>query len=244
MLSSPLSRVLVTPFVRRNGIDMSPYEVPIGGYASFNDFFTRRLKVKPIGCSGSALLSPCDGLLTVSPIEEGCTFRIKNTEYDLGDLLGDETLEKEFCGGTAFIFRLTPAHYHRYMWAVGGMLRGSRAIRGVLHSVKPICHREADVFIRNSREYSVVESDCLGKVIQMEVGALLVGRISNHPAEEGSFVEQGSEKGCFEFGGSSIVVLLSRKTEMIPQIKKRPMVKGEIPVAIGEKLIGLQDVIL
>jgi Phosphatidylserine decarboxylase len=42
----------------------------------------------------------------------------------------------------------------------------------------------------------------------MEVGALMVGKIVNH--RESCFVLRGEEKGYFEFGGSTIVLLLEK----------------------------------
>ena len=40
----------------------------------------------------------------------------------------------------------------------------------------------------------------------MEVGALMVGRIKNHKKKV-SVVHRGEEKGMFEFGGSTVVLL-------------------------------------
>ena len=48
-LSCPLSKGLIAPFVRKNGIDLSEYEDR--EYDSYNDFFTR--KIRP----GSAAIS-------------------------------------------------------------------------------------------------------------------------------------------------------------------------------------------
>ena len=42
----------------------------------------------------------------------------------------------------------------------------------------------------------------------MEVGALMVGKIVNH--RESCSVLRGEEKGYFEFGGSTIVLLLEK----------------------------------
>ena len=47
-----------------------------------------------------------------------------------------------------------------------------------------------------------------GTVLQMEVGALMVGKIEND--QEEAFVHRGEEKGRFAFGGSTIVVLYQR----------------------------------
>ena len=44
----------------------------------------------------------------------------------------------------------------------------------------------------------------------MEVGALMVGRITNLHTEGGVKVTKGEEKGYFEFGGSTILLLLEK----------------------------------
>ena len=44
----------------------------------------------------------------------------------------------------------------------------------------------------------------------MEVGALFVGKITNHNPEKGITVNVGEEKGYFEFGGSTIVLLTQK----------------------------------
>ena len=58
------------------------------------------------------------------------------------------------------------------------------------------------------------ETDVFGTAVQMEVGAMMVGKIANHPLsfDESGFarVERGAEKGCFLFGGSTIIVLLKK----------------------------------
>ena len=47
-----------------------------------------------------------------------------------------------------------------------------------------------------------------GKVVQIEVGALLVGKITNE-IKEGSF-SFFQEKGYFEFGGSTVILLFKK----------------------------------
>lgn len=237
--SGGCSRWLVPVFIRSNSIDISGYVVPEGGYKSFNDFFTRRRREDccPKLCGG--LVSPCDGLLTVSDITKDSVFRIKNTAYSVAGLLKSEKLSKQFIGGTAYIFRLTPAHYHRYSFCATGAVTSRKRIPGVLHSVQPVCHEMTDVFIQNSREFITIDNSEYGKILQMEVGALLVGRISNHQVSPRQQVQAGKEKGYFEYGGSSIVVLTGKRTELAEEIKNRERLGDEIPVFVGEKL--LQD---
>lgn len=236
-LSSSFSRCLVPFFVQKNRIDLSCYEVPERGYLSFNDFFTRKKHEIYIDYGSGKPISPCDGLLTVSEITEDAFFSIKHIKYCLSELLKSDVLAEEYCGGIAFIFRLTPAHYHRYIWSVSGMLCETRHISGILHSVQPICHEKTKVFVENTREYAIVENDSVGRVLQMEIGALLVGRISNHKLDRYQMVCAGQEKGFFEYGGSSIVMLVKDKIELAEEIRNRVCTGNEIPVLMGEKLI-------
>lgn len=236
-LSSSFSGWLVPWFIKKNGIDMTYYQVPEKGFSSFNDFFTRKIKNKYIEKSNNELMCPCDGLLTVAEINKDAVFHIKHTSYNLREMLRSKQLADEFEGGTAFIFRLTPAHYHRYLWAASGKLKYMKHINGVLHSVQPVCHEKTKVFIQNTREYAVVSNAVIGNIIQMEVGALLVGKISNRRVYRNQVVKGGGEKGFFEYGGSTIVLLIKGKAELADNIKDRYVLGAEIPVIIGEQLI-------
>ena len=72
-----------------------------------------------------------------------------------------------------------------------------------------------------------------GKVVQMEVGAMLVGKISNH--DEACTFRRGQEKGMFLYGGSTILVLLRKDCVHITQKFFRATEQNkEIPVKMGE----------
>lgn len=206
-LDTGLSRHLVSPFVKATKLDLSDY--PVRDYRSFNDFFTRTVKEgrRSVAMEPGTLISPCDGKLTVYPITDDALFDIKHSVYAVKDLLRDEALAKEYGGGTCLIFRLTPDDFHRYSFMDNGSVLESRTLPGALHTVRPIAFRRYPVFSENAREYAVLDTANFGRVIQMEVGALFVGRIVNHPLTE--FV-RGQEKGKFEFGGSTVVLLLQR----------------------------------
>ena len=68
----------------------------------------------------------------------------------------------------------------------------------------------------------------------MEVGALLVGKIVNHP---NTTVVRGQEKGYFQFGGSTVVLLTKANAvtvdEDILQNSERCL---ETIVKFGEKI--------
>ncbi len=232
-LSSGASRWMVPFYVKRHGIDLSGIEVPEGGFASFNAFFTRKRREDPPGALQGRLVSPCDGYLTPVNIGEDTVFHIKHTEFSLTDLLGDRSLAGCFRGGTALIFRLTPADYHRYCYAADGRVLRRRRIPGKLHCVRPVALGTLPVFTQNSREYEVVRTEKFGLLVQMEIGALLVGKIRSRGIQPGhNVVRAGEEKGYFEFGGSTIVLLL-REGVWKPRAdagrsRELPVRKGEI----------------
>lgn len=207
-LSSAHSKWLISKFIERNGIDMDIYEEC--DYSSFNDFFTRKIKpdCRPVPEDLDVLISPCDCLATVYPIQENTTFSIKNTEYTLRSLLRSPRLAKRFRGGYAYVLRLTVEDYHRYLYSVSGKQSKNYHIDGTFHTVNPIANDYLPIYKENTREYTVIRSKEFGDVLQMEVGALLVGKISNH--KQSTVVTRGEEKGFFEYGGSTIVVLTQK----------------------------------
>ena len=206
-LDTAFSRYLVKPFVKATGLDLTDY--PERHYVSFNDFFTRTVKDgrRPVDTNPETLVAPCDGKLTAYPITPEGLFDIKHSVYSVADLLRDEGLAKEFEGGFCLIFRLTPDDFHRYSFMDDGRVLETGTIPGVLHTVRPIAFRRYPVFSENAREFALLETSNFGKIIQMEVGALFVGRIVNHPLP--SF-RRGQEKGKFEFGGSTVILLLQK----------------------------------
>ena len=207
-LSSAHSKWLISKFIERNEINMDIYEEC--DYSSFNDFFTRKIKPdsRPVPEDLDVLISPCDCLATVYPIQENTTFSIKNTEYTLRSLLRSPRLAKRFRSGYAYILRLTVEDYHRYLYSVSGKQSKNYHIDGTFHTVNPIANDYLPIYKENTREYTVIHSKEFGDVLQMEVGALLVGKISNH--KQSTVVTRGEEKGIFEYGGSTIVVLTQK----------------------------------
>lgn len=205
-LSTRFSCRFIEPFIRSNNIDMSHYEEV--NYCSFNDFFTRKIKPGARTLSGSeqTLISPCDCYATAYEITEQMTFDVKHTEYTLRSLLKSQKLAERFAGGYALILRLTVSDYHRYCYAASGRQSKNYAIPGFFHTVNPVANDCLPVYKENAREYTVIHSPVFGEVLQMEVGALMVGKIVNH--KESCSVVRGEEKGYFEFGGSTIILLL------------------------------------
>lgn len=214
LLSTSFSVNLIQPFIRSHNIDMTAYEDK--KYESFNDFFTRKIKAgrRPVPEDPYVLISPCDCRATVHPIQKNSILSIKDTEYTLRSLLKSKKLAGRFQGGYAYVLRLTVDDYHRYIYAVSGRQSKNYHINGTYHTVNPVANDYLPIYKENTREYTVIHSEEFGDVVQMEVGALLVGKISNH--KESCLAVRGEEKGFFEYGGSTIVLLLE-KDAVVPR---------------------------
>jgi len=236
-LSGSLSRVLIKPFVRRNNIDLTQFE-PVT-YGSYNEFFSRKIRSgqRPIDACPDHLISPCDSKLTALKISPESRFSLKHTEYTLASLLRSEALAKKYSGGYALVFRLTVDDYHRYCYIADGEKGENVRIPGILHTVNPVANDHYPIYKENSREYSVLRSDVFGDILMIEVGALLVGKIVNH--HERASVKRGEEKGYFQFGGSTVVLLFEKNAVRIDQdILENSAENIETIVRMGER-IGL-----
>lgn len=234
-LDSALSVCLISFFIRANHLDLSDYERC--SYHSFNDFFTRRVKegARPVEQRSDCLISPCDAAALVLPVDGTSTFSIKKADYTVQRLLRSRKLAKEFMGGSAVILRLSVSDYHRYCHVDDGMVAYYRRIPGVFHTVMPIANEYYPVYHENTREYCLLHSEHFGDMVVMEVGALLVGRIVNDKAC--GRVRRGEEKGYFEFGGSTIVLLLKKGVvQWSEKLLEKSKNGEETPVKMGEVL--------
>lgn len=235
LLESGCSRILIRPFIRSHSIDMSDYETK--KYSSYNDFFTRKLisGARRIEWAPDVFISPCDSCLSVFKMDEDCVFSVKHTRYTAETVLHNRKLAGRYAGGYVWVFRLRVKDYHRYVYVDCGKESRSFRIRGVFHTVNPAAGDRVPIYKENTREYSLLKSENFGIVLQMEVGALMVGRIENHHGEKN--VRRGQEKGNFAFGGSTII-LMTQKNEVCPDrdILKNSEQGIETQVRLGERI--------
>lgn len=233
-LDSRLSKCLIKGYIRRHNIHTADYEDV--RYRSFNAFFTRKIKpgLRPFDRSPQALCAPCDGKLTVYPISSDDRFTVKGFSYTAEELLRDRELAARYRGGWCLIFRLTVSDYHRYCFFDGGSAERGGFIRGKLHTVQPTALEKRRVFTENCREWTLLRTDRFGDAVQVEVGALMVGRIVNEPKKT---FARGEEKGRFEFGGSTVLLLLEPGRAVIDEeLLLNTRAGYETVVRCGEKI--------
>ncbi|WP_029320550.1 phosphatidylserine decarboxylase [Butyrivibrio sp. AE3004] len=234
ILDSSLSKLLIGPFAVKNRIRTEDYI--LDDIHSFNDFFCRRIKkgLRPISPDEKAVIAPCDGLLKVYRITDGLIINAKQSTFTIRSLLRDKKLAAGFDGGYCFVYRLCVDHYHRYIYFSGGHKHADRKIKGFYHTVRPVALSEIPVFTENSRQYSIIDTNGLGTCVQMEVGAMLVGRIVNDKPLAGKVIK-GQEKGHFEYGGSTIIVLIPKdKIKVKPYLLEKTRRGMETSVKMGE----------
>ena len=206
-MNSKYSLKRVDKFIDKNDINI--YEYSKQKYTSYNDFFIRKVveSKRPINAHKNAFISPCDSKLTVYKINDDLTLKIKDSYYSV-DTLVDNDIMNEYRGGYALVFRLSTDNYHRYCYIDSGTKGKNIHIDGIFHTVQPIALKHYNFYKTNTREYTILNTNNFDKVIEVEVGALGVGRIVNNH-EEYKF-KKGEEKGYFEFGGSTIVLLVKK----------------------------------
>ncbi|ABN64912.2 phosphatidylserine decarboxylase, partial [Scheffersomyces stipitis CBS 6054] len=220
---SPQSKNDIDSFIKFHKLNLSEcLETDPSKYASFNEFFYRRLKqgARPIDC-------PNESQIVVSPADCRCTaFSDINSATELWIKGKNFTIAKLFNGNfnnlentdiysaskcSIGIFRLAPQDYHRFHCPVDGTIQNIKNIDGEYYTVNPMAIRsELDVFGENVRAIIPIKTDHFGTVIMVAVGAMMVGSIVL-TVGEGDAVKRGDEIGYFKFGGSTIILLFEKR---------------------------------
>lgn len=233
-----LSKPKIAHFIKQYELDVTEFETT--EFRTYADFFQRKFKrgVRA-ACSSTDVMSVADAKLLVLPISSSRTLDIKGQSYHFKDLVQDEALSRQFEGGQVFVYRLGLEDYHRYWASETGPIVKQKTIQGKLHSVRAIAQSKHLIYKENQREYCVIETQDCGLVMQMEVGALTVGKIINHPTNQ---LERAQEKGWFALGGSTIIVAyqaqqVAADADIIAYSKQGI----ECQVQMGEK-VGKKDV--
>jgi phosphatidylserine decarboxylase len=234
--NSILSKRKIYKVIHRYHFNLREIEKPLHHFKSFNDFFTRSLKqeFRPIVKEPHILISPADGKLLVYSIKDSTVLPVKGRPYSIGSLLKNENLAQEYRDGYCLVFRLAPMDYHRFHYMDDGSHTEIINIEGKYHSVHPFAlGTDISIFPENKRHYTVLHTKNFGDVLYMEVGAMMVGRIKqNHP--KGTQFEKGQEKGAFEFGGSTIILIFKKNHLQIdPDILEQSANKVETIVKFG-----------
>jgi phosphatidylserine decarboxylase len=239
-MGSKWSKKKIAPFIKQYGVIMDDYKK--GGYKSFNHFFARKIlpNKRPFSKRPQDLIAIADSKLTYYKIDGKLRLYIKGSRYSVSRLLKSQKAAEKFKGGSCLVFRLTVDDYHRYCYFDNGETLYTKKINGRLHTVSPISNGKIPVFHENYREASILKTENFGYVAQIEVGALLVGKINNY--NKPSF-KKGAEKGFFEMGGSTIILFFTKgkikiDSDILYYSGKGIETKVKMGMAVGVKYYG------
>jgi phosphatidylserine decarboxylase len=245
----PLLRALMRAYIRAYRVDMSEVAEPLSSFASFNAFFTRRLRAgaRPISTEPGTVVSPSDSrLASIGALpQDGLLEQVKGRTYTLSDLLGSAPDAGVFARGVHATLYLSPSMYHRVHCPVDGVIRSWRYLPGRLFPVNTMAVRQVDrLFAVNERVCVRLDTKEFGPVAVVLVGATNVGRISlsfaelvtneGRPAGEVTPpapipIARGEELGAFNLG-STVVLLVADHS-----LRPAAVAAGDI-VRVGQPL--------
>src|SRR5690606_2110224 len=111
--------------------------------------------------------------------DAGARIVVKKQAYDVAELIGHTEDGRRYRGGTFGVVYLAPSDYHRVHSPVDGRISCVRGIPGDLYPVNSIGEEHIDgLFVRNNRVCICIDTEQLGRVSVVMVGATIVGRIS------------------------------------------------------------------
>lgn len=216
--------------------NMNEYEVPNGGWKTFNQFFARSVKpgYRPVAAVNDdhIIVSPADSTNDGQwEVNSDSQVYIKGLEWSIEELLEGSKYKDDFSGGIWIHQFLNTVDYHRQHAAVGGKVLEARVIQGATWlgvTAEPIegdaqgrqhivrrkltALDEAGYQFIQTRGLIVIQSK-IGKVAILPMGMAQVSSIVV-TAEEGVTLRKGEEISYFQFGGSDIVMVFERASNV------------------------------
>jgi phosphatidylserine decarboxylase len=190
------------------------------GFASWNDFFTRRFKdgARPVASpdDDKVIVSACESTpyAISADVKRQDRFWIKSQPYSLQDMLANDDSVDRFVGGTVYQAFLSATNYHRWHSPVAGTI--VRAfVQGGTYYAEADSEGQDAVEPTNSQGYIthvaaraifLIEADdpVIGLMAFIPVGMVEVSScVIGAEMEPGYHVAKGEELGYFQFGGST-----------------------------------------
>ena len=220
---------LLREFGRRYGIAVDEADKPLGGYATLDEFFVRRLRagLRPVDPAPGVVVSPADGTVVESGcVREGQLLQAKGVLFGLAELLADRDAARRLEGGAYVITYLSPRDYHRVHAPASGRVLASHHVPGTLFSVSARnVVRVPGLFASNERLVTIMDGEA-GHCAVVMVAAVGVGHVTaaydpevethgpafrTGPVWHKMFADppvlaRGAELGTFHLGSTTVVV--------------------------------------
>jgi phosphatidylserine decarboxylase len=244
-MDRPASAARVAPFLATYALDAADFADAPESFRSFNEFFYRKLKLaaRPIDADPDSVVFPADGRhLGFQRASEIEGVFVKGQRWDLAALLDDADLGRRYADGALVLSRLCPVDYHRFHFPAAGVPSETRLINGPLFSVSPFALRQNLAYLwQNKRTVTRLETERLGTVLLLEIGATCVGSI-HQTFTPGKRVEKGAEKGYFAFGGSSTITIFEPgRVELAEDLLTYSAKQVELYARVGTRMGNLKS---
>ena len=210
MLSRESTSTIVS-WIHSPKVKINDFIVPLGGYKSFNDFFTRRLKenVRPISAKNdsSIIVSPNDGNIKIllNELEHNSVISIKNDPINAFEIFEHDELARHFIGGPVLYTTLSDHSYHHFHTPVTGTVAHAQLTTGKIGGghdglgtwPEDAWHHQRGTYIFDTPDFGYVGMAAFGFWYISDV-------VMDYNV--GDNVEKGNEVGHFAFGGSAILL--------------------------------------
>jgi len=222
-----LKNTLIRGFTALYSVDLREAELEEAvAYASFNAFFTRRLKsgARPIAANPTALLCPADGTVAqTGHATDGQLLQAKGMSFSARHLLGDKAFAAQLANAPFATIYLAPYNYHRVHMPAAGVLVQTRFIPGKLYSVNARTTAVIpNLYALNERLVCEFQSPA-GPFAMVLVGAMNVASMTTawdgeiSPATDGGVIHrryddgsvrlaQGDYMGHFNMGSTVVLI--------------------------------------
>ncbi len=223
-------------------------------YQSFNDFFTRKLKVgaRSIISDDNTIICPVDGSISqLGQIVDGQLIQAKGFNFTAQNLLGGEqSLAEKFQHGLFATLYLSPKDYHCIHMPYDGRLKKMLYIPGKLFSVNQLTAANVpNLFARNERVVCIFDT-AFGEMAIVLVGAFFVASIHTTWAgkitpgikrqitevtydQQPIFLKKGELLGHFELGSTVIILLPANVAQFDQQFVQQEVIK------MGQAMLNL-----
>lgn len=211
---------------------------PYHGFASWDDFFTRRFREgqRPVAdpADGKVIVNACESApyKIARGVKRHERFWIKSQPYSLAHMLDNDAFTERFVGGTIYQAFLSALSYHRWRSPVSGRIVKTVLKDGTYYSETPAMGfdpagpNESQGYITEvaARGMVYIEADdpAIGLMCFMAVGMAEVSTC-DITVKPGQHVRKGDELGMFHFGGSTHCLIFR------PEVKLEFDLHGQKP---------------
>ena len=205
------------------------------GFASWDDFFTRRFcpGVRPVTAPNddSVIANACESapLQVVRGVRRQDAFWLKGQPYSLDNLLDFDPRAAAFEGGTLYQAFLSALSYHRWHSPVSGTVRSVKVVNGSYYLANrhqgfdspagpdPSAPNQSQPFLTAvaTRALIFIEADNpkIGLMCVVPVGMAEVSSCEV-TVQPGQRIAKGEQLGMFHFGGSTHCLLFRPGVEL------------------------------